>query len=47
LQQRLLERENHIVKMETNFLSEADKFPNGELVAMMEEVQIWQDKYNR
>ncbi|KAF4523267.1 hypothetical protein B566_EDAN006890 [Ephemera danica] len=47
LQQRLLERENHIVKMETNFLSEADKFPNGEFVAMMEEVQIWQEKYNR
>jgi hypothetical protein len=47
LQQRLVERENHIVKMETNFLTEADKFPNGEFVAMMEEVQIWQEKYNR
>ncbi|XP_059481496.1 brain-enriched guanylate kinase-associated protein [Neocloeon triangulifer] len=47
LQQRLLEKEHHIVKMETNFLSEADKYPDGEVVAMMEEVAIWQDKYNR
>ncbi|XP_065347718.1 brain-enriched guanylate kinase-associated protein [Cloeon dipterum] len=47
LQQRLLEKEHHIVKMETNFLSEADKYPDGEVVAMMEEIAVWQDKYNR
>lgn len=47
LQQRLHEKEHHIVKMETNFLAEADKYPDGEVVAMMEEVAIWQDKYNR
>ncbi|KAG5897859.1 hypothetical protein JTB14_024893 [Gonioctena quinquepunctata] len=47
LKQRLFERENHIVTMETNFLNEANKFPNGELVAVREELITWQDKYKR
>lgn len=47
LKQRLMERENHIVKMETNFLSEAEKFPNGEHAALRDEVIVWQEKYNR
>lgn len=47
LKQRLLERDNHIVKMETNFLNEANKFPNGEIVAIREELLTWQDKYKR
>lgn len=33
--------------METNFLNEANKFPNGETVALREELLTWQDKYSR
>lgn len=33
--------------METNFLNEANKFPNGELVSLKEELLTWQDKYKR
>ncbi|XP_050460556.1 uncharacterized protein LOC126856251 isoform X2 [Cataglyphis hispanica] len=47
LRQCLLERDNHIVTMETQFLNEADKFPNGELASMKEELLIWQEKYSR
>ncbi|XP_017879799.1 uncharacterized protein LOC108624777 [Ceratina calcarata] len=47
LRQRLIERDNHIVTMETQFLSEAEKFPNGELASMKEELSIWQEKYSR
>ncbi|XP_012543092.1 uncharacterized protein LOC105840641 isoform X2 [Monomorium pharaonis] len=47
LRQRLLERDNHIVTMETQFLNEADKFPNGELASMKEELLMWQEKYSR
>ncbi|XP_054284097.1 uncharacterized protein LOC129001000 [Macrosteles quadrilineatus] len=47
LKQRLLEREHHIVKMETNFLKEAEKFPNGEMAALTDELLVWQDKYSR
>ncbi|XP_060519448.1 uncharacterized protein LOC132697807 isoform X2 [Cylas formicarius] len=47
LKQKLLEKENHIVMMETNFLNEANKFPNGEFVALKEELLTWQDKYER
>ncbi|KAK9511044.1 hypothetical protein O3M35_005693 [Rhynocoris fuscipes] len=47
LKQQLLERENHILSMETNFLKEADKFPNGEMAALSEELLTWQEKYSR
>ncbi|XP_025191111.1 uncharacterized protein LOC112591478 isoform X2 [Melanaphis sacchari] len=47
LKQKLLERENHIVNMETNFLCEAEKFPHGEYAALTDEILIWQDKYSR
>lgn len=47
LKQRLVERDNHIVTMETNFLNEANKFPNGEIMALREELLTWQDKYKR
>lgn len=47
LKQRLVEKENHIVTMETNFLNEANKFPNGEVSALREELITWQDKYKR
>lgn len=47
LKQRLVERDNHIVTMETNFLNEANKFPSGEVMALREELLTWQDKYKR
>lgn len=47
LRQRLMERDSHIVTMETQFLNEADKFPNGELASLKDEMIIWQDKYAR
>ncbi|XP_066586118.1 general transcription factor 3C polypeptide 5 [Prorops nasuta] len=47
LRQSLVERDNHIVTMETQFLNDADKFPNGELASIKEEILIWQDKYSR
>uniref|UniRef100_A0A146LSC6 Tight junction-associated protein 1 n=4 Tax=Lygus hesperus TaxID=30085 RepID=A0A146LSC6_LYGHE len=47
LKQKLVEKENHILTMETNFLKEADKFPNGEMAAISEELLTWQDKYSR
>ncbi|XP_043679872.1 transcription factor stalky isoform X2 [Vespula pensylvanica] len=47
LRQRLLERDNHIITMETQFLNEAEKFPNGELASIKEEILIWQEKYQR
>jgi hypothetical protein len=33
--------------METNFLTEAEKFPNGEFAALTEELLTWQEKYSR
>ena len=47
LKQQLLERERHIVSMETTFLTHAQKFPNGELAALGDELVVWQDKYSR
>jgi len=47
LKQKLFDRENHIVNMETNFLCEAEKFPHGEYAALTDEILIWQDKYTR
>lgn len=47
LKQKILEREHHIVTMETNLLSEVDKYPNGEYAAMAEELLTWQEKYAR
>lgn len=47
LRQHLMERDNHIATMETQFLNDADKFPNGELASMKEELLIWQEKYSR
>lgn len=47
LKQKLQEKENHIVEMETNFLTEIDKHPHGEYAAMAEELATWQDKYSR
>ncbi|KAI5736790.1 hypothetical protein M8J76_007095 [Diaphorina citri] len=47
LKQRLLEKEHHILNMETNFLKDVDKYPNGEYAALREELLTWQDKYSR
>ena len=42
-----MERDSHIVTIETQFLNEADKFPNGELASAKEDLRIWQEKYSR
>lgn len=47
LKQRLVEKESHIVQMETNFLNESNKYPSGEVAAIREELLTWQDKYKR
>ncbi|KAL1124533.1 hypothetical protein AAG570_001159, partial [Ranatra chinensis] len=47
LKQRLIEKEDHILMMETNFLKEAEKYPNGEMAAISEELSTWQEKYSR
>lgn len=47
LRQSLIERDTHILTMETQFLDEANKFPNGELASLKEEISIYQDKYYR
>ncbi|CAG9855564.1 unnamed protein product [Phyllotreta striolata] len=47
LKQKLVEKENHIVTMETNFLNETNNYPNGELSSVKEELLTWQDKYKR
>lgn len=33
--------------METHFLNEAEKFPNGELASLKEELLLWEEKYLR
>lgn len=47
LKQKLVEKEHHILNMETNFLKDVDKYPNGEYAALREELFTWQDKYSR
>lgn len=47
LRQSLMEKDSHIVTMETQFLNEADKFPNGELASIKDEARTWQEKYSR
>ncbi|XP_014216883.1 myb-like protein D [Copidosoma floridanum] len=47
LKQCLVERDNHILTMETHFFNEAEKFPNGELASLKEEIFVWEDKYTR
>lgn len=47
LRRCLFEKDSHIVTMETHFLNEAKKFPNGELASLKEELLIWQEKYSR
>ncbi|KAL1458140.1 hypothetical protein WDU94_008311 [Cyamophila willieti] len=47
LKQKLLEKEHHIINMESNFLKDVDKYPNGEYAALREELLTWQDKFSR
>ncbi|KAL1518337.1 hypothetical protein ABEB36_001976 [Hypothenemus hampei] len=47
LKQKLLEKDNYIVNMETNFLNQTDKLPSDEIGILKEELLTWQDKYKR
>ena len=47
LKRQLLEREYHIVKMETSVLNHAEQYPNGEWEHLQQELLIWKDKYDR
>lgn len=42
-----MEREYHILKMETNVLNHAERYPNGEWEHLQQEILIWKDKYER
>ncbi|KAK9887057.1 hypothetical protein WA026_019982 [Henosepilachna vigintioctopunctata] len=46
LKQKLLERDNHIIRMETNFLNEPS-VDSDEILMLKEELLTWQEKYNR
>ncbi|KAG1708462.1 Brain-enriched guanylate kinase-associated protein [Nymphon striatum] len=43
---QLVDKEYHILQMETNFLTDAQRYPS-EHQAVRDEVQFWQDKYDR
>lgn len=47
LKRQLLDREYHIVKMETSVLNHAEQYPNGEWEHLQQELMIWKDKYER
>ncbi|XP_022250443.1 uncharacterized protein LOC106466671 isoform X3 [Limulus polyphemus] len=44
---QLLEREYHIVQMDTSVINHAQQFPNGEWEALRQELLLWQEKYQR
>ncbi|XP_022258378.1 tight junction-associated protein 1-like isoform X2 [Limulus polyphemus] len=44
---QLVERENHIVQMDTNVIHHAQRFPKGENAALRQELLLWQEKYQR
>ncbi|KAL3284496.1 hypothetical protein HHI36_018657 [Cryptolaemus montrouzieri] len=46
LKQKLLERDDHIIRMETNFLNESAT-DSDEVLMLQDEIQTWQDKYKR
>ncbi|PRD28685.1 UNVERIFIED_CONTAM: hypothetical protein NCL1_31670 [Trichonephila clavipes] len=45
LKRQLLEREYHILKMETSVLNHAEQYPNGEWEHLQQELLICKDKY--
>ncbi|KAL7304862.1 hypothetical protein TKK_0002668 [Trichogramma kaykai] len=47
LRQCIAEKDYHIMTMETQFLHEAQKHPNGEVASLKEDLHMWQDKYTR
>jgi len=47
LKRELAEREYHIMSMESQIMLHARKFPNGEMNALQESLQFWQEKYQR
>lgn len=47
LRQKLKEKENYIVKIETQYLKEVDKFPNGKLASMKIDLRLSEEKHAR
>lgn len=47
LKRQLLERDYHILQMETSVIKHAQQFPNGEWEHMRQELFMWKDKYER
>ncbi|GIY06681.1 tight junction-associated protein 1 [Caerostris extrusa] len=47
LKRQLVEREYHILKMETSVLNHVEQYPNGEWEHLQQELEICKDKYER
>lgn len=47
LKRQLVEREYHMLKMETSVLNHAEQYPTGEWDHLQQELVIWKDKYER
>ncbi|XP_043231931.1 tight junction-associated protein 1-like isoform X1 [Amphibalanus amphitrite] len=47
LKQRVIERDFHILRLETNVLREAERYPHGEVGELRSQLGQWQDKYDR
>lgn len=47
LKNRLIDREQEMVSMESQLLNHAKKYPNGEMQALRDKLCHWQDKYER
>ncbi|XP_037073204.1 tight junction-associated protein 1-like [Pollicipes pollicipes] len=47
LKQRVIERDFHILRLETNVLREAERYPHGEVGELRGQLGQWQDKYDR
>ncbi|XP_076314209.1 uncharacterized protein LOC143226733 isoform X2 [Tachypleus tridentatus] len=44
---QLVERENHIIEMDTHVIHQAQRFPKGENAALRQELLLWEEKYQR
>lgn len=47
LKRSVTERDNQIMTMESQILSHAKQYPNGEMEALKENIYFWQEKYDR
>ena len=43
----MIERDFHILRLETNVLREAERYPHGEVGELRSQLGQWQDKYDR